>query len=102
MVLNEISPGRQYLPINQQNNEMKGIELPGGGKFSDTFKEFISDVNSFQQESNSLEEKMIKGEPVDIHDAMIAAEKAKTTFQLLSEIRNKFLDMYQVVSRMQV
>ena len=66
MVLNEISPGRQYLPINQQNNEMKGIELPGGtgGKFVDTFKEFVSDVNSFQQESNSLEENVKTQFPV--------------------------------------
>ena len=55
-----------------------------------------------QKDSNALTEKMIKGEPVDLHDVMIASEKAKTSFQLLLEIRNKFLDMYQEVHRMQV
>jgi flagellar hook-basal body complex protein FliE len=45
---------------------------------------------------------MIKGEPVDLHDVMIASAKAKTGFQLLMEMRNKFVDMYKEVSRMQV
>lgn len=99
-----MNAGRQFLPINQQKSELSGIELPVAeqGKFTNTLKEFVSDVNTYQQESASIEEKFIKGEPVDLHDVMISAEKAKTTFQLLSEIRNKFMDLYQVVSRMQV
>jgi flagellar hook-basal body complex protein FliE len=71
-------------------------------KFTDSLKELISDTNSLQKDSTELTEKMIKGEPVDLHDVMIAAEKAKTSFQLLLEMRNKFLDLYREVSRIQV
>jgi flagellar hook-basal body complex protein FliE len=39
---------------------------------------------------------------VDIHDVMIAAQKSKTAFQLLMELRNKGLDLYREVLRMQI
>lgn len=72
------------------------------GSFADTLKEFIGDIDSLQKESGQLTERFLKGEPVDIHEVMIAAEKSKTSFQLLVEMRNKFLDFYREVSRMQV
>lgn len=73
-----------------------------GESFVDTLKQMIEDVNNIQQESHQLSEKFIKGEPVELHDVMIAAEKAKTSFQLLLEIRNKFIDFYREIIRMQM
>lgn len=101
MTINEIELGRQYLPLTQQKNQT-GESITGGEKFSDTLKEFIGDVDSLQKDSAKQTERLIKGEPVDIHDVMIASEKAKTSFQLLMEIRNKALDLYREVQRMQV
>jgi len=49
-----------------------------------------------------MTESFIKGEPVDIHDVMITVEKAKTSFELLMELRNKGLDLYREVLRMQI
>lgn len=100
MTVNDIELGRQYLPLVQQRNDETGIK-PGGEKFSDTLKEFLGDVNSLQKDSAKQTERLLKGEPVDIHDVMISAEKAKTSFQLLMEIRNKALDLYREVQRMQ-
>jgi flagellar hook-basal body complex protein FliE len=65
-------------------------------------REFIGDVNDSQHKSAEATEKLIKGEPVDIHDVMISAEKAKTSFQLLLELRNKALDLYREAIRIQV
>jgi len=101
-MISEIGPNKQYLPLQFQQNIGTDIKSPKEETFSDSLKELIQDVNSLQKDSTNLTEKMIKGEPVDLHDVMIASEKAKTGFQLLLEIRNKFLDMYQEVSRMQV
>lgn len=70
--------------------------------FSDTLKGFISDVNTMQKDSAKQSERFLKGEAVDVHDVMIAAEKAKTTFQLLMELRNKALDVYKEALRVQV
>ena len=77
-------------------------QINRSNSFANTLSEFTSDVNSFQKESEIMTEKLIKGEPVDLHDVMIAAEKAKTSFQLLLELRNKVLDLYREVSRLQV
>lgn len=71
-------------------------------KFADTLSEFVSDVNSLQLESKEKSNAFIKGEPVDIHDVMISAEKAKTSFELLMELRNKAIELYKEVNRMQV
>jgi len=101
MIINELDRAKPYLPLIQQQAKNQAPDEVQGEKFSDTLKDLISDTNSLQKESGELTERMIKGESVDIHDVMIASEKAKTSFQLLMEIRNRFLDMYREISRMQ-
>jgi flagellar hook-basal body complex protein FliE len=44
----------------------------------------------------------VSGEAVDLHEVMIAAEKARTSFDLLMEIRNKTVEAYREIMRMQV
>ncbi|MFM8472932.1 MAG: flagellar hook-basal body complex protein FliE [Candidatus Kapaibacterium sp.] len=73
-----------------------------GPSFSETLKGFVDDVNTMQKDSAKQSERFLKGEAVDVHDVMIAAEKAKTTFQLLMELRNKALDVYKEALRVQV
>jgi len=90
------------MPLVQQKSLKPDVNPTGEVKFVDTLKDLINDTNSLQKESGILTEKMIKGEPVDIHDVMIAAQKSKTAFQLLLELRNKGLDLYREISRMQV
>lgn len=101
MIVNEMDASKQFLPKVQQklqNNPINTKDVT----FVDTFKTLITDVNSQQVEAADATEKLIKGEPVDIHDVMISAEKAKTSFQLLMELRNKGLDLYREVLRMQI
>ncbi|MGA2296425.1 MAG: flagellar hook-basal body complex protein FliE [FCB group bacterium] len=101
MSINGIETGKQFLPLIQQQNNNLEIEPQKEVTFANTLKDLISDTNSLQKDAGALGEKMLKGEPVDIHDVMIATEKAKTSFQLLMEIRNKFLDFYKQISTMQ-
>ncbi len=92
---------KMYLPKVQQKFLGKEVS-PEDTKFVDTVKSLMSDVNNQQKESAEAIEKLIKGEPIDLHDVMISAEKAKTSFQLLMELRNKGLDLYREVLRIQV
>ncbi|MGB9702539.1 MAG: flagellar hook-basal body complex protein FliE [Candidatus Kapaibacteriota bacterium] len=101
MIVNEMDASKQFLPKVQQklqNNPINTKDVT----FVDTLKTLVTDVNSQQVEAADATEKLIKGEPVDIHDVMISAEKAKTSFQLLMELRNKGLDLYREVLRMQI
>jgi flagellar hook-basal body complex protein FliE len=70
--------------------------------FGDTLNQAIADVNSLQAEAGKAVEKMVAGESTDLHDVMIAVEKARTSFDLLMEIRNKTIDVYREIMRMQV
>lgn len=68
--------------------------------FGNVFKEFITSVNLDQLKSSQITQDFIKGENVEIHQVMIAGEKAKTSLELLMEIRNKTIDMYRELTRM--
>jgi flagellar hook-basal body complex protein FliE len=70
--------------------------------FDSTLKEFISDVNNLQNQAGDAMNKMATGESTDIHEVMVAVEKAKTSFELLMELRNKTVDAYRELIRMQV
>jgi flagellar hook-basal body complex protein FliE len=70
--------------------------------FQQVLKEFIKDVNELKLEAGEAVEKAITGEINDIHDVMIAVEKAKTSFELLMEVRNKMLEAYKELMRLQV
>ncbi|MCX6147425.1 MAG: flagellar hook-basal body complex protein FliE [Candidatus Kapabacteria bacterium] len=103
MLVNELMGGRSFLPIVQQREQgNNSIANQKSGSFVDTLKEFVTDVNSLQVESSDSTARMLKGEPVDIHDVMISSQKAKTSFELLLELRNKGLDLYKETMRIQV
>lgn len=72
-------------------------------EFGSVFAEFIGSVNQDQLKSSEITRNFIKGEnDVEIHEVMIAGEKAKTSLDLLMEIRNKTIDMYRELTRISV
>ena len=102
MVVNELELGKPWSPLQQQISEARGSKEMRSDKFVDTLNELITDTNELQKESAELRDAFIKGEPVDLHDVMISSQKAKTSFELLMELRNKALDLYRETLRMQV
>lgn len=66
------------------------------------FENLINSVKESQTESSELTKKFVSGENIEIHEVMIAGEKAKTDLQLLLEIRNKALDMYKELTRINI
>jgi len=68
-------------------------------KFGDLISDFVKDVNKDQLRSNEMVNDFLTGGDVELHEVMIAGEKAKTSLQLLMEIRNKAIDMYKELTR---
>ncbi|EIJ81503.1 flagellar hook-basal body complex protein [Bacillus methanolicus PB1] len=71
-------------------------------KFAAVLKEQIEKINKAQNQSDLMTEKLARGENVDLHQVMIASQKASITLQATIEIRNKVIEAYQEVMRMQV
>ena len=72
------------------------------GDFQGTLKAALQDVNKTQLGAGDLVQRLVSGEEVDLHDVMISAEEASVAFEMLMEIRNKLLEAYQEINRMQV
>jgi len=78
------------------------VKKAPGAEFGNMLTDFIGDVNKSQIDASRSTQSFVNGEEIEIHDVMIAGEKAKTSLELLMEIRNKTVDMYRELTRMSV
>ncbi|MBZ0198618.1 MAG: flagellar hook-basal body complex protein FliE [Ignavibacteriaceae bacterium] len=88
--------------FSQTLNPIKETPKPGGEAFENVITDFIGQVNNQQHETANLTDAFIHGGDVQLHEVMIAGEKAKTSLDLLMEIRNKAIDMYKELTRIQI
>lgn len=70
--------------------------------FANSLKEAIASVNSQQIQSDTMTQKLINGGDVDLHEVMIASQKASITLNATMEVRNKAVEAYQEIMRMSV
>lgn len=70
--------------------------------FANTLKNAIASVNDYQAKSDTLTGKLINGGDVDLHEVMIASQKASITLNATIEVRNKVIEAYQEIMRMTV
>lgn len=71
----------------------------GAGKF---FSELVSKVNELQNRSDAAIQGLASGENKNLHEVMISMEKASISFLFMSQVRNKAIEAYQEVMRMQL
>lgn len=79
----------------EKNNDTKQ-------SFSEILENFIKDVNNDLLTAKQIEQDLSLGKIQNIQEAMYLIEKADISFRLLTEIRNKALESYQDIMRMQV
>ena len=73
-----------------------------GGSFQNLLGEFVGEVNAQQGAANDAVAGLMSGKNVSLHQAMISMEEASVSFQMMVEVRNKLLDSYQELMRMQI
>ncbi|OGV68541.1 MAG: flagellar hook-basal body complex protein FliE [Lentisphaerae bacterium RIFOXYA12_FULL_48_11] len=75
----------------------KQAEVP----FKDMLKGLVDKVDSLQKDADASIKGLVTGETTNLHDVKIKMEEAGVAFDLMMEIRNKLLDAYQQVMKMQ-
>jgi flagellar hook-basal body complex protein FliE len=87
-------------PLDQPGQITPG-QAPGDS-FGNVLGKLISDVNLKQNAATAAVDGLQSGQGVPLHHAVIAIEEANVSFQLMVEVRNKLLDSYQELMRMQI
>lgn len=74
---------------------------PAGGTFADSLQGLLASVDETAGTANDAVSNMLTGKG-DVHEAMIALQRAETTLQLTVQVRNKLVQAYQDVMRMPI
>jgi len=98
-MINPIQSRLQLLNLNQIDDKK---QTETGKDFQALLKENINKVNNHQLESNQLTEDFALGKTDNIHQVMIAGEKAETSMKLTLAVQNKVIDAYKEIMRLQV
>ena len=89
-------------PLGPKPGGVGGMPADGVGSFKSLLENSIQRVNEMQQASEQAKIDLVTGGTENIGEAMAAVKKAEIAFKELVEIRNKLLDAYQEVMRMQI
>ena len=96
-----VESGRTFTDLSAQ--EMKGAGGSSGGKsFAQTLSEAVNEVNQLQKTADVKMQKLATGESQNIADVMIATEKADIALRLMVQVRNKVINAYNEIMKMQV
>ena len=73
-----------------------------GPSFKDMLTEAIGEVQRLQSEADTTVRQLVAGEISDVTETMVAVEKADIAFQTMMVVRNKMVQAYEEIMRMQV
>lgn len=89
-------------PVSQPGSIAQSGGAPAeSGGFLDSLSKLLNSVETSDQTANNAVTQMIDGTG-DVHDAMIALQRAELTLQLTVQVRNKLVQAYQDIMRMAV
>ena len=72
-----------------------------GTPFSGMFQSIVAQTSSLDHQAQSAVSGLLSGQGVEVHDAMIATQKADMAFELALQVRNKAVGAYQQMMGMQ-
>ncbi len=89
-------------PIDSQEIKKDETKKVEGDSFAEILKKSLDEVNKLQNRADESIKDIAAGKMDNIQDAVMAIEKADISLKLLTEIRNKAIEAYKEVMRMQV
>lgn len=98
-MINPIQNRLQLLNLNQVSDDK---QTETSKNFQQLLQKNINKVNDLQLNSDQLTEDFALGKTDNIHQVMIAGEKAETAMQLTLAVQNKVIDAYKEIMRLQV
>ncbi|MCG0274593.1 MAG: flagellar hook-basal body complex protein FliE [Thermosediminibacteraceae bacterium] len=88
--------------VGDSTSIVSAPQKQGNDSFKDLLAKAFEKVNSYQIEYDDVLRKIAAGEEINVHEIMIAAEKARLSLELAIQVRNKAIEAYQEIMRMQI
>ncbi len=89
-------------PVNPISSGSSEVTKKNGADFKKILENAINKVNDTVNNAEKLSNDFATGKTSDIHSVIIAAEKADIMLQLTTEVRNKIVEAYREIMRMQI
>ena len=100
MAVAPIGSGIHVPPLGPVN--VPSPAVPQENSFGRMITDLLGQANAQQVGADQAVEQLVAGQSDSVHDVVLAVAKADLTFRLVLEIRNRLIDAYQEVMRMQV
>jgi flagellar hook-basal body complex protein FliE len=97
-----ITPVSHFNFASEMKEAASGAEQAGGSSFASFLGKSIDQVDTMLKAADQKSTELAVGKTENLHDAMITVEKAETALKLMMQVRNKALEAYHEVMRMQV
>jgi flagellar hook-basal body complex protein FliE len=101
MAIDSVNAGLRIMPADLPS---AAAAAPATGKsksFGEALGEAVGEVDTLSLDARHEVSSLVEGNGADVHDAMIAVEKADLSFQLMLQVRNKVVQAYQQIAGMQ-
>jgi len=80
-----------------------GVESADGAvSFKSLLADALTQVNQLQQNADASTVKLAAGDNIALDEVMLAVQKAELALQMTTQVRNKLVEAYQEVARMQI
>ena len=97
--INTLNGAGKLQPLGPQSPAAPGPPVQGFGRM---LEEALGDVNQQHLDADRAVADLVSGKSQDVHNVMIATQKADVGFQLLMQVRNKVVSAYETIMRMQI
>lgn len=105
-----IRQGQTLIDTGKTASEIKGEQFnqplqkstPSDKSFADTLKDAVTSVNALQKAADVKAQELATGKTTNIPEVMMAVEKADIALRMMVQVRNKMIDAYQEIMKMQV
>lgn len=100
--MNGIAPIRPPLPVAPAQSIDPARSTAAASSFASAMGDAMSAVQSLQSQSQLSAARFLAGESVDLHKVALDQQRASIAFDMFLQVRNKVVQAYQEVMRMQV
>ena len=96
-------------PVQGPGSPIALPDLPGttpaaasGGDFRSFFQDAVERVDQFQKTATQSVDQLLSGESEEVHQTVLAAQRAELSLEFFLQVKNKAVQAYQEVMRMQL